>query len=264
MSSSVKNSETGAAVVEVRAIEKVYVMGDVEVRALRGVSLSMHKGDFVAVMGASGSGKSTFMNLVGCLDRPTRGEYLLGGIDVGKLSRDQLARVRGKQIGFVFQGFNLLPRTSALENVELPMLYQGVGSKERQERAAEALARVGLGDRLDHTPAQLSGGQQQRVAIARALVNRPTLLLADEPTGNLDSRTSVEVMAIFQELNDQGLTVLLVTHEPDIAGHARRVVTFKDGLVQSDVQVSPRRVARDELRKLDEEAALESATGTAP
>jgi putative ABC transport system ATP-binding protein len=263
MSSTAKNGEAGAAVVEVRAIEKIYVMGDVEVRALRGVTLSMHKGDFVAVMGVSGSGKSTFMNLVGCLDRPTRGEYFLGGTDVGKLSRDQLARVRGKQIGFVFQGFNLLPRTSALENVELPMLYQGVGAKERQKRAAEALARVGLGDRLDHTPAQLSGGQQQRVAIARALVNRPTLLLADEPTGNLDSRTSVEVMAIFQELNDQGLTVLLVTHEPDIAEHARRVVTFKDGLVQSDVPVSPRKVARDELRKLDEEAEV-AATGTAP
>ncbi|HEY2030766.1 MAG TPA: ABC transporter ATP-binding protein [Myxococcales bacterium] len=240
-------------VVEVRDIEKVYVMGDVQVRALRGVSLSMHKGDFVAVMGASGSGKSTFMNLVGCLDRPTRGQYFLSGTDVGKLSRDQLARVRGQKIGFVFQGFNLLPRTSAIENVELPMLYQGIGSKERQTRAAEALSRVGLGDRLDHTPSQLSGGQQQRVAIARALVNRPALLLADEPTGNLDSRTSVEVMAIFQELNDQGLTVLLVTHEPDIAEHARRVVTFKDGLVQTDVQVSPRRVAREELAKLDAE-----------
>jgi putative ABC transport system ATP-binding protein len=243
----------GEPVVEVREIEKIYVMGDVQVRALRGVSLSMHKGDFVAVMGASGSGKSTFMNLVGCLDRPTRGQYFLSGTDVGKLSRDQLARVRGQKIGFVFQGFNLLPRTSAIENVELPMLYQGIGSKERQTRAAEALSRVGLGDRLDHTPSQLSGGQQQRVAIARALVNRPALLLADEPTGNLDSRTSVEVMAIFQELNDQGLTVLLVTHEPDIAEHARRVVTFKDGLVQTDVQVSPRRVAREELAKLDAE-----------
>ncbi|HEX4386222.1 MAG TPA: ABC transporter ATP-binding protein [Myxococcales bacterium] len=230
-------------------------MGDVEVRALRGVSLAIHKGDFVAVMGASGSGKSTFMNLVGCLDKPTKGNYFLGGTDVGRLSRDQLARVRGQQIGFVFQGFNLLPRTSAVENVELPMLYQGVGGKERQQRAAEALARVGLGDRLDHTPAQLSGGQQQRVAIARALVNRPTLLLADEPTGNLDSRTSVEVMAIFQELNDQGLTVLLVTHEPDIAEHARRIVNFKDGVVLTDVQVSPRKVALDELKKLDEEEA---------
>jgi putative ABC transport system ATP-binding protein len=241
--------------VEVKTIEKTYTMGDVEVRALRGVSLAIHKGDFVAVMGASGSGKSTFMNLVGCLDKPTKGNYFLGGTDVGRLSRDQLARVRGQQIGFVFQGFNLLPRTSAVENVELPMLYQGVGGKERQQRAAEALARVGLGDRLDHTPAQLSGGQQQRVAIARALVNRPTLLLADEPTGNLDSRTSVEVMAIFQELNDQGLTVLLVTHEPDIAEHARRIVNFKDGVVLTDVQVSPRKVALDELKKLDEEEA---------
>src|SRR4051794_9466836 len=223
-------------------------MGDVEVRALRGVSLSIGPGEFLAVMGASGSGKSTFMNLIGCLDRPTQGAYLLNGRDVGKLSRDQLAHVRGEQIGFVFQGFNLLPRTSALENVELPLLYQGIGSKERHRRAAEALERVGLADRLDHTPSQLSGGQQQRVAIARALVNRPTLLLADEPTGNLDSRTSVEVMGIFQELNEQGLTVLLVTHEPDIAEHARRVVTFKDGVVLSDTSLARRRLARDELR----------------
>jgi len=236
-------------VVETRNLEKVYRMGDVEVRALRGVSLTIAAGDFVAVMGASGSGKSTFMNLIGCLDRPTHGTYLLNGRDVGKLSRDQLAQVRGEQIGFVFQGFNLLPRTSALENVELPLLYQGIGSKERHRRAAEALERVGLGDRLDHTPAQLSGGQQQRVAIARALVNRPTLLLADEPTGNLDSRTSVEVMGIFQELNEQGLTVLLVTHEPDIAEHARRVVTFKDGLLLSDVTPPRRRLAREELQE---------------
>ncbi|HET7785412.1 MAG TPA: ABC transporter ATP-binding protein [Myxococcales bacterium] len=224
-------------------------MGDVQVHALRGVSLIIEAGDFVAVMGASGSGKSTFMNLIGCLDRPTRGACLVSGQDVARLSRDQLARVRGQQIGFVFQGFNLLPRTSAVENVELPMLYQGVSARDRHQRAAEALQRVGLGDRLDHTPAQLSGGQQQRVAIARALVNRPTLLLADEPTGNLDSRTSVEVMGIFQELNDQGLTVLLVTHEPDIADHARRVVTFKDGMVLSDVRVGRRRIARDELRE---------------
>jgi len=235
--------------VETRNLEKVYRMGDVEVRALRGVSLTIAGGDFVAVMGASGSGKSTFMNLIGCLDRPTRGSYRMAGRDVGKLSRDQLARVRGEQIGFVFQGFNLLPRTNALENVELPLLYQGIGSKERHRRAAEALERVGLGDRLDHNPAQLSGGQQQRVAIARALVNRPTLLLADEPTGNLDSRTSVEVMGIFQELNEQGLTVLLVTHESDIAEHARRVVTFKDGLLLSDVSPSRRRLAREELRE---------------
>ena len=235
------------AVVETRDLEKIYKMGDVEVRALRGVSLTIGAGEFVAVMGASGSGKSTFMNLVGCLDRPTRGVYRMAGRDVGKLSRDQLARVRGEQIGFVFQGFNLLPRTSALENVELPLLYQGVSSRERHRRAAEALERVGLSDRLDHTPAQLSGGQQQRVAIARALVNRPTLLLADEPTGNLDSRTSVEVMAIFQELNEQGLTVLLVTHEADIAQHARRIVTFRDGVLLSDVSLSKRRLAREEL-----------------
>jgi len=236
-----------APVVQTRDLEKVYKMGDVEVRALRGISLAIDAGEFIAVMGASGSGKSTFMNLVGCLDRPTRGAYLLNGEDVGDLSRDQLARVRGREIGFVFQGFNLLPRTSAIENVELPMLYQGISAKERHRRASEALSRVGLGDRIDHTPAQLSGGQQQRVAIARALVNRPTLLLADEPTGNLDSRTSVEVMGIFQELNDQGLTVLLVTHESDISDHARRVVTFKDGLVLSDSRVEHRRIAREEL-----------------
>jgi putative ABC transport system ATP-binding protein len=247
----VDRSDSGAAgapVVEARGLEKIYRMGDVEVHALRGVSLSIDAREFVAVMGASGSGKSTFMNLIGCLDRPTRGSYLLNGHDVGKLSRDQLARVRGEQIGFVFQGFNLLPRTSAVENVELPLLYQGVGGRERRRRAAEALARVGLGDRLEHTSSQLSGGQQQRVAIARALVNRPILLLADEPTGNLDSRTSVEVMGIFQELNEQGLTVVLVTHESDIAEHARRIVTFKDGLLLSDVAISRRRLAREELR----------------
>ncbi len=243
-----ENGAAGTPVVETRGLEKIYRMGDVEVPALRGVSLSILPREFVAVMGASGSGKSTFMNLIGCLDRPTRGMYLLNGRDVGKLSRDQLARVRGQQIGFVFQGFNLLPRTTAVENVELPLLYQGVNSRERRRRAAEALASVGLGDRLEHTSGQLSGGQQQRVAIARALVNRPILLLADEPTGNLDSHTSVEVMGIFQELNEQGLTVVLVTHEPDIAEHARRIVTFKDGLLLSDVPLSRRRLARDELR----------------
>jgi putative ABC transport system ATP-binding protein len=255
-SDSANGSAAGALpVVETRDIEKIYRMGDVEVRALRGVSLAIGSGEFVSVMGASGSGKSTFMNLVGCLDRPTRGSYLLNGRDVGKLSRDQLARVRGQQIGFVFQGFNLLPRTTAVENVELPLLYQGVGARERHRRAAEALQRVGLGDRLEHTSAQLSGGQQQRVAIARALVNRPSLLLADEPTGNLDSRTSVEVMGIFQELNEQGLTVLLVTHESDIAEHGRRVVTFKDGVVLSDVPLARRRLARDELRAEEERSA---------
>jgi putative ABC transport system ATP-binding protein len=235
--------DRSSPVVETRDLVKVYRMGDVEVRALRGVSLTFQAGEFVAVMGASGSGKSTFMNTLGCLDRPTSGRYLLAGQDVGGLSRDQLAGVRGKQLGFVFQGFNLLPRTSAVENVELPMLYQGVPTRERRERAAEALARVGLGERLDHTPAQLSGGQQQRVAIARALVNRPTLLLADEPTGNLDSKTSVEVMSIFQDLNQQGLTIVLVTHEPDIAEHARRIVTFRDGAVVSDEPVKQRLAA---------------------
>ena len=248
-------TQAASPVVETHALEKIYRMGDVEVPALRGISLSIQAGEFLAVMGASGSGKSTFMNLIGCLDRPTRGSYLMAGRDVSRLSRDQLARVRGEQIGFVFQGFNLLARTTALENVELPLLYQGVGSRERRRRAAEALERVGLGDRLEHTSAQLSGGQQQRVAIARALVNRPALLLADEPTGNLDSHTSIEVMSIFQELNEQGLTVLLVTHEADIAEHAKRVVTFKDGLVLSDVPLGRRRLAREALQAAQEQPA---------
>jgi putative ABC transport system ATP-binding protein len=232
-----------AAVIQAIGIEKVYRTGDVPVHALRGVSLTLGPGEFAAIMGASGSGKSSFMNVMGCLDRPTAGSYLLDGVDVSRLSRDALARARGRSIGFVFQGFNLLARTTALENVELPMVYQGVPARERRSRAAEALEHVGLGSRLDHTPSQLSGGQQQRVAIARALVNRPKLLLADEPTGALDSATSVEIMSIFQRLNDEGLTILLVTHELDVAEHARRVVTFKDGLILSDEPVLRRRLA---------------------
>jgi len=223
-------------VVETRDLEKIYRMGDVEVRALRGVSLTIAGGDFVAVMGASGSGKSTFMNLVGCLDRPTRGNYLLNGRDVGKLSRDQLARVRGRQIGFVFQGFNLLPRTNALENVELPLLYQGVASRERHRRAAEALERVGLGDRLDHTPAQLSGGQQQRVAIARALAQQPSVVLADEPTASLDPALTGSIMDILRRINvERGLTLLVSQHQLETAlAYATRIVGLRRGRVCFD------------------------------
>ncbi|HTX18473.1 MAG TPA: ABC transporter ATP-binding protein [Bacteroidota bacterium] len=234
-------------VIQVSHVVKTYVMGDVEVHALRGVSLSVLKGEFVAIMGASGSGKSTFMNIVGCLDVPTKGEYFLDSVNVGQLSRDRLAGIRNAKIGFVFQGFNLLPRTSALENVELPMFYRSVSSKTRRDKAMEALRIVGLGERHEHMPNQLSGGQQQRVAIARALVNDPSIILADEPTGNLDSRTSVEVMEIFQQLNDRGITVLLVTHEQDIAEYAKRNVVFKDGKVKKDFPVAKRRVAKEQL-----------------
>ena len=234
-------------VIQVSHVVKTYAMGDVEVHALRGVSLSVLKGEFVAIMGASGSGKSTFMNIVGCLDVPTKGEYFLDSVNVGQLSRDRLAGIRNAKIGFVFQGFNLLPRTSALENVELPMFYRSVSSKTRRDKAMEALRIVGLGERHEHMPNQLSGGQQQRVAIARALVNDPSIILADEPTGNLDSRTSVEVMEIFQQLNDRGITVLLVTHEQDIAEYAKRNVVFKDGKVKKDFPVANRRVAKEQL-----------------
>ena len=220
--------------IRLEGIEKTYRMGDVEVRALRGVTLDIAEGEFVAVMGSSGSGKSTLMNILGCLDKPTAGSYRLAGEDVANKDRNGLADIRGRTLGFVFQSFNLLTRTSALENVELPLVYTGVGTKERHRRARAALERVGLGDRLDHHPAQLSGGQQQRVAIARALVGNPRLILADEPTGNLDSQTSVEVMALFQELSAQGITIALVTHEPDIAAHAARVIVVRDGLVRSD------------------------------
>jgi putative ABC transport system ATP-binding protein len=215
-------------------VTKTYRMGDVEVRALRGVSLTIGPGEFVAIMGTSGSGKSTLMNILGCLDRPTSGRYLLDGRDVAQLDRNALAEVRGRSLGFVFQSFNLLSRTSALENVELPLLYADVTAKERHRRAAEALEKVGLGARLDHHPSQLSGGQQQRVAIARALVNRPRLILADEPTGNLDTRTSIEIMALFQELGRTGITIVLVTHEHDIAQYASRVLVVRDGTVRSD------------------------------
>ena len=221
--------------IRVRDLHKVYAMGDVQVPALRGVSLDIAAGEFVAVMGASGSGKSTFMNILGCLDRPTSGNYLLEGQEVGSLSADEWAAIRNRKIGFVFQGFNLLARTSAVENVELPMMYNGVRGSDRRQRAVEALLLVGLEQRLDHMPNQLSGGQQQRVAIARALVSRPALILADEPTGNLDSTTSAEIMELFQNLNaKEGITIVLVTHEADIAGYSKRQIHFRDGLVTSD------------------------------
>jgi putative ABC transport system ATP-binding protein len=248
------------SLVAIRELTKTYVLGEMQVRALRGVTLSVHAGEFVALTGPSGSGKSTLMHLLGCLDRPTAGVYSLGGQDVSALGKRELAGVRNRDIGFVFQGFNLLPRTSALENVELPMLYAGVRSaRERRERAREALAAVGLGERLDHHPNQLSGGQQQRVAIARALVNNPKLLLADEPTGNLDSRTSIEVMGIFQRLNARGLTIVLVTHEMDIAEYGTRILRFRDGRVQSDTAVEQRRDAALELVKLEADVDADAA-----
>jgi putative ABC transport system ATP-binding protein len=225
--------------IQLRGIEKTYRMGDVEVKALRGIDLDIDEGEFVAVMGPSGSGKSTLMNILGALDRPSAGHYRLAGEDVSRKDRDGLAEIRNRTLGFVFQSFNLLARTTALENVELPLIYAGVGARQRRERARAALERVGLGDRLDHHPSQLSGGQQQRVAIARALVGDPKLILADEPTGNLDSRTSVEVMALFQELSRAGITIALVTHEADIAAHAARVIVVRDGLIRSDRRQAP-------------------------
>jgi putative ABC transport system ATP-binding protein len=238
-------------VIELDHIHKTYTMGDVEVHALRGISLTIREGEFVAIMGASGSGKSTAMNIIGCLDRPTRGTYILDGQDVSQMSKDERADIRCEKIGFVFQGFNLLSRTSALENVELPMLYASIDSAERHRRAMSALASVGLEGREQNHPNQLSGGQQQRVAVARALVNNPALILADEPTGNLDSRTSIEVMEIFQRLNrERGITLVLVTHEPDIAEYAQRVVVFKDGRIKKDYQIEHPRHAAEELRAL--------------
>src|SRR5438093_3611523 len=240
-------------VIGVKNLIKTYVVGEVEVKALRGVNLEVQRGEFVAVTGPSGSGKSTFMHIVGCLDRPTSGQYFLDGQDVSRMSKDQLAAVRNKKIGFVFQGFNLLSRTSALDNVELPLLYAGSGMKshERHKRAMEVLKAVGLEDRADHHPNQLSGGQQQRVAIARSLINNPSILLPDEPTGNLDTRTSIEVMDIFQRLNmERGITVVLITHEMDIAEHGTRLVKFRDGKIQLDQQIPERRMASEELALL--------------
>src|SRR5215831_3923299 len=236
--------------VEVQDLRKNYQLGETEVHALRGVSVRINPGDFVAIMGASGSGKSTFMNIIGCLDKPTSGRYLLQGTDVSALSKEELARIRNQKIGFVFQGFNLLGRTTALENTELPMLYSKTRRNERERRAREALAQVGLADRADHFPSQLSGGQQQRVAIARALVNQPRMLLADEPTGNLDSRTSVEVMEIFQKLNTDGLTIVLVTHEPDIAQFSKREIVFRDGQIRRDDVVEVPNVATEVLKTM--------------
>ena len=242
---------TGPLLIRLDHVHKVYQMGDVEIHALRGINFSIEHGDFVAIMGASGSGKSTMMNILGCLDKPTRGHYVLDGMDVSQLSKDELADIRNRKIGFVFQGFNLLSRTSALENVELPMLYLGLKTAERMKRAKEALDIVGLSQRIHSMPNQLSGGQQQRVAIARALVNQPSIILADEPTGNLDSRTSIEVMDVFQRLNrERGITIAVVTHEPDIAQYASRVVVFKDGRIKRDEIVDDPRSAREELDSL--------------
>jgi putative ABC transport system ATP-binding protein len=243
------------AVIQLEEVHKVYHTGEVDVHAVRGVSLEIKAGEFVAVMGASGSGKSTLMNIIGCLDRSTRGRYLLDGTDVSQLNRDQLADIRNQKIGFIFQGFNLLSRTSAVENVELPMLYvhRNLSGREQRERAIRSLEIVGLAQRADHHPNQLSGGQQQRVAIARALVNQPALLLADEPTGNLDSQTSIEIMGVFQKLNDQGITIVMVTHELDIAHYTRRNVIMRDGRIVTDTPVTDRLKAETELKRLREE-----------
>lgn len=249
-------SET-KSVIRTTGLQKIYTMGTNKVRALAGVDFKVEQGEMVAIMGASGSGKSTLMNILGCLDYPTSGEYELDGLRVDKMSKVELASVRNTKIGFIFQGFNLLARTSAVENVELPMLYDRSGKKQNtREKAIQALTKVGLGKRIDHEPSELSGGQQQRVAIARALVTDPALLLADEPTGNLDSKTTIEVMALFQELNDQGMTVLIVTHEDDVAGFAKRIVELRDGLIIRDEAVLDRHDARAELSRFENKQSV--------
>ena len=251
-----------APVIRLEDVTKTYDLGEVQVQALRGVSLEIRRGEFVAIMGASGSGKSTLMNIVGCLDKPTRGRYFLDGVDVSGMSKVELARIRNRKLGFVFQQFNLLARTSALENVELPTVYAGIAPAERTRRAREALGRVGLSDREGHYPSQLSGGQQQRVAIARALVNNPQIVLADEPTGNLDSRTSVEIMDILQRLNEeQGLTVVIVTHEADISRYAKRAIEFRDGRIRCDQEIEGRLMAREVLPTLP---SIEDGNGKVP
>jgi putative ABC transport system ATP-binding protein len=265
MANNSMTSDTAQPVIRLEHVKKIYHMGSTEVAALRGVDLTVQPGELVAIMGASGSGKSTLMNILGCLDVPTAGSYFLDGVRVDGLSRNALADLRNQKLGFVFQGFNLLSRTSALDNVELPLLYDRSGKKrDTKALAAHALERVGLGGRIDHHPSELSGGQQQRVAIARALVTEPTLLLADEPTGNLDSRTTVEVMALFQELNEQGITIVLVTHEPDVSAYAKRIVDVRDGRIRLDHVVTDGRRAADDLRELQatpepDDSAIEEA-----
>ncbi len=243
-------------IISMESIGKIYDTGKIQVEALKNVSMDIGKGEFVSVMGPSGSGKSTLMNIIGCLDRSTSGKYELDGVNISELDDVELARIRNKKIGFVFQSFNLLPKMTALQNVELPMIYAGAGKKERKEKALEALERVGLADRMTHKPNELSGGQKQRVAIARALVNDPAIVLADEPTGNLDTASGEDIMAVFQELNREGVTIILVTHEPDIAQHTKRIIKFRDGFLISDEKVPKPIDARDLIRKIREQTAV--------